>query len=428
MMQFWKALVTVVTTKLTRLLVSLRRFTSPQYVKGWIVQKFRDLVGALLDFRPRHSRDYVILGRWMVSRRLVNAIVILGGVVCLMYLFWLRPIGGEGEGMEVRTYRYSAIPLRLAEGRVRIQAKKGFIAYEGEVSKGYVCGEGILYGEDGQMIYEGTFDRNRYHGTGTLYFDSGRIRYSGGFADNRFEGEGVQYWENGAKRYEGSFSKDLFEGSGIQYRESGVKLYEGGFTQGMKDGEGVLYNASGNVVFSGRFHLDDIVYTQLLGRTAEDIQELYAGEQIVYRNGQADENAVWLREIDALCFAKDNETSLSESLKYDMVCVTKDGFGYGGKVLHTIEELTEAVGAPVYEGNSYLTFPEAVAIDILQKRGKAMGIRTGIDMTPVFDEVNTVGAYQTDAVVYLHAYLIGERTYTFVSEGKTGAFFLYEIE
>ncbi len=428
MMQLWKALITAVTTKLTRFLVGIRRFTSPQYVMGWVVQKFSGLVGILLDFRPRHNRDYDTFGRWMVSRRLVNAIVILGGAACLIYLFWLRPVGAESEGAQIKTYRYSAIPLRLANGRVRIQAKKGFIAYEGEVSKGYVCGEGILYGEEGQMIYEGEFDRNRYHGTGTLYFDSGQIKYSGGFADNRFEGEGVQYWENGAKLYEGSFSNDLFEGSGIQYRESGVKLYEGGFSQGMKDGEGVLYNASGNMVFGGRFHLDDIVYTQFLGRTAEEIQELYTGEQIIYRSGQADETAVWLSEIDALCFAKDNGTSLSDSLKYDMVCVTKDSFGYGGGVFHTIEELTEAVGAPVYEGNSYVTFPEAVAVDILQKRGHAMGIRTGIDMTPVFDEVNTVDAYQTDAVVYLHAYWIGERTYTFVSEGKTGAFFLYEIE
>ena len=428
MMQFWKALITVVTTKLTRPLVCIRRFTSPQYVMGWVVQKFRDLVGGLLDFRPRHNKDYDTFGRWMVSRRLVNAILIPGGIICLLYLFWLRPIGAEGEGVQIKTYRYSAIPLRLARGRVRILAKKGFIAYEGEVSKGYVCGEGILYGEDGQVIYEGEFDRNRYHGTGTLYFDSGRIKYSGSFADNRFEGEGVQYWENGAKLYEGSFSGNLFEGNGMQYRESGVKLYEGGFSQGMKDGEGALYNASGNMVFSGRFHLDDIVYAQLLGRTAQDIQELYAGEQIVYRNGQADENAVWLREIDALCFAKDNETSLSDSLKYDMVCVTKDAFGYGGKILHTIEELTEAVGPPVYEGNSYVTFPEAVAIDILQKRGKAMGIKTGIEMMSVFDEVNMVGAYAADAVVYLHAYWIGEKTYTFVSEGKTGAFFLYEIE
>lgn len=428
MMQFWKALVAAVTTKFSRLLLGIRRFASPQYVMGWIVGKFSDLVRRLFDVRPRHDRDYVSFGRWMVSRRLVNAVVILGGAVCLMYLFWLRPIGAETGGMQIRTYRYSAIPLRLAKGRVRIQAKKGYIAYEGEVNKGYVNGVGTLYGENGQVVYEGEFDENRYQGTGSLYFDSGKVKYSGGFLNNCFEGEGVLYWENGTKRYEGGFSRDVFEGSGTLYGENGIKRYEGGFSRGLKEGEGVLYNASGSPVFGGQFHMDDIVYMQLLGKTAQEIQELYSGEQFVYQDRQADENVVRLREIDALCLAKDREASLADSLKYDLICVIKEDFGYGGRVLSTIEELTETVGEPIYEGNSYMTFVEAVAVDVLQKRGKAMELRAGMDVTPVFDEVAAVESYAADAVVYLHAYAIGERTYTFVSAGKTGGFFFYEIE
>lgn len=428
MKQFWRALIAVVITKTRRFLVELYRFTSPQYVMSRIVQKFSELVRKLLDLRPKDSKDYYTLGRWMISRRLVRAVVILGGMAACCYLFWLRPVSVGSGDAQIRTYRYSALPLRLAEGKVRIRAKKGFIAYEGEVSQGYACGAGALYGEDGQKIYEGEFAKNRYHGTGSLYFDSGRLKYSGSFADNRFEGEGVQYRENGTKLYEGGFSNDLFEGDGILYRESGVKLYEGGFAGGMKEGTGVLYNAAGNPVFSGQFHLDDIVYAQLLGRSAENVQELYGGEQIVYRNGSKNENAVYFRDIDVLGYAGDHETSLSDALRYDMICVARDTFGYGGKVIHTVEELTEAVGAPIYEGNSYMTFPEAVLIDILQKRGKAAALRTAIEATPVFDEVNTVESYAADAVVCLHAYLIGERTYTFVSESRTGTFFMYEIE
>lgn len=428
MKQFWRALITVATTKLGSFPATIRRLTSPQYVMGRIVQKFRDLVNRLFDLRPRHDKDYYTVFRWMISRRLVRALVFLGGFVCLSYLLWLKPVGAGKDGVQIKTYRYSAIPLRLAEGKVRIRAKKGYLAYEGEVSKGYVCGTGVLYGENGRTVYEGEFNNNRYSGIGTLYYDAGGIRYSGDFSDNRFEGTGVQYYENGEKYYEGGFSKNEFEGSGIQYHESGIRLYEGGFSKGLKEGEGVLYNAAGSPVFAGRFHLDDIVYPQLLGRTAEEIGELYTGEQIVYQNGQADETAVWLREIDALCLARDNGTSLSDSLKYDMVCVGKDVFGYGGRRIDSIEGLTETVGEPVYEGNSYLTFLEAVAIDILQKKGEAAGLRTGMEMRPVFDEVNAVDAYAADAVVYLHAYQIGERTYTFVSEEKTGAFFLYEIE
>lgn len=427
MLQFWRALTAGVGMKFGRILTSVRRFTSPQYVLGRIVQRFGDLVSGLLDFKPRHEKDYYFFLRWMISRRLVNAAVILGGAVCLIYLFYFRPVSGDQDGIQVRTYRYSALPLRLTEGQVRIKARKGFIAYEGEVSRGYACGVGTLYGEDGQMIYEGEFDKNRYNGNGTLYFDSGQTKYTGGFVDNLFEGEGVQYWESGGKCYEGDFSRNLFEGTGIQYRESGTRLYEGGFWQGMKEGEGTLYDGSGNTVFAGQFHLDDIVYTQLLGRTAENLQEIYTGEQRIYRSGQTDESVVCLGGIDALCLAKDGGTSLSDSPKYDVICVVKDSFGYGGKRIDTIEGLREAVGEPVYEGNSYMTFLEAVAIDILQGRGNVMDLKTGMDMTPVFDEVNTVNAFAADTVVYLHAYVIGERTYTFVSMGKKGAFFLYEI-
>lgn len=428
MMRLWRALVSVVNAKWGSAWGCLRRMMTPEYVTEQILQKLRELAGRLLDMRPKHNGDYYTLGRWMVSRRLINAVVILGGGVCFLYLWWVRPLGAGSGAVRIKTYRYSAIPLRFSEGTVRIRAKQGFIAYEGGVSQGYACGAGTLYGEDGKMIYEGEFEKNRYQGTGTLYYDSGRVKYSGSFADNRFEGAGIQYLESGAILYEGGFSKDLFEGSGTLYYESGAKRYEGGFLEGMKEGEGVLYNAAGNPVFAGQFHLDDIVYAQLLGRTAENARELYSGEQMIYRKAKGDEAAVWFCEIDALCYAADNGKSLSDSLRYDMVCVAKDAFGYGGQMIHTIEDLTETVGEPIYEGNSYLTFPEAVLTDILQKRGKAVSLRAGIDMTPVFDEVNTVNAYAADAVVYLHTYLIGERTYTFVSEGKTGAFFMYEIE
>lgn len=121
MRKFWDALVLTVTEKLSDLLVKLSRFASPQYLLQWMVQKFREQLSRLLDVKPRHSNDYHTFLRWMVSRRLVNAIVILLGIACLAYLFWLKPIGAGSDGIQVSTYRYRAIPLRLAEGKVRIR-------------------------------------------------------------------------------------------------------------------------------------------------------------------------------------------------------------------------------------------------------------------------------------------------------------------
>ena len=137
MMQFWRSLVTMITARLGRILVSIRRFASPQYILGTITQKFRGLLNKLLDFRPKHKKDYYNFLGWMISRRLANALVILIGVGCLIYMFWLNPIhiGGSADGS---TYRYSSIPLRLADGQVKITAKSGYVAYEGTVKKGYV--------------------------------------------------------------------------------------------------------------------------------------------------------------------------------------------------------------------------------------------------------------------------------------------------
>ena len=71
---------------------------------------------------------------------------------------------------------------------------------------------------------------------------------------------------------------------------------------------------------------------------------------------------------------------------------------------------------------------EAVAIDYLKDKGHDIDVDTGLVTDAQLDELITVTAYNSDTSIYLHSYEIGEQTYTFLSTGKTGSFFMYEIE
>ncbi len=404
MRQFWNTLIVALTARVTRLVTVFQRLTSPSYLFQRLIVRVRGFFNRLLDIRPKHKKDYYTILGWMVSRRLVNLLLIIAGLGCVFYLSVAKPFGSSSGADNVSAYKYSSIPLRYVDGSVRIKAKSGYIAYEGEVSKGYASGSGKLYDKEGTLIYDGEFAKSQYSGTGTLYYSSGQLEYKGEFKEN------------------------LFDGTGTQYRESGSRLYEGSFENGMKEGDGVYYGSSDNAVFTGSFHLDEIVYTQLLKKSAEDIGSLYTGSELIYQNSEGTENAVVLSDIDVIYYSKDNSGSMDSTMKSDVLCVGKSTFAYGDQKIDTIEGLTEALGEPEYEGNSYMTFLEAISINWLQNQGKAMDIDTGLDLEAVFDEVNTVNSYEKDTSLYLHSYQVGEQTYTFISQEKTGSFFMYEIE
>ncbi len=405
MRQIWNVLIQTIKLRLNRIIVTLQRFSSPIYLIQFVTLRIRNLFSRLLDIRPKHKKDYYTIAGWMVSRRLVNFLLILAGIGCIFYLSVTHPfVKSSGSTGVVPVYKYSSIPLRYASGQVKIKAKSGYIAYEGEVSDGYVNGNGKLYDAEGVLIYDGAFVENKYNGEGSLYYASGQLEYTGSFADN------------------------LYEGTGTQYRESGARLYEGEFSEGLKEGSGVFYNASDTAVFTGNFHRDEIVYTQFLNKSAEDIGSIYTGGQLIYENEDGTENAVILSDIDVIYYSKERSNSMDDTMQSDALCIGKSSFIYGNQTINTIEGLTESLGEPEYQGNSYMTFLEAIGISWMQNKGKAMTIDPGMDLETVFDEVSIVNSYASDTLVYLHTYKVGEQTYTFVSEDKTGGFFMYEIE
>lgn len=393
----------VIVAKLLPILTKIRFWLSWSNIKNRFLARVRLWLTGIFDIRPHDKNDYYTIFGWLVSRRLVHAVVVTIGVISLVYVVFINPIcdfeklfGGTG------TYSYASLPLRFTDGKVKIKAKSGYIAYEGEVSNGYVNGKGTLYDENQSVVYDGEFVKNKYNGEGSLYYPIGQVKYSGMFQDN------------------------LYEGEGISYRENGARLYQGNFSEGFREGEGTLYDSADKAVFAGTFHRDDIVYSLLLNKNADELSEIYTGKSVIYINEE--QQAVLMEDIDALYLASSQEDSLSDTVKTDRIYVCKDSFTYGADSIMDIDTLREKLGQPVFEGNSYITFPETVAAVWLQKYGEALNVGASMELQQDYDELVTVTGYAQDVMVYLYVFQVDDLTYTFVAKDKNSGFFLYEIE
>lgn len=396
-------LINTIKARFQSILTKLRYLTNGTYIRTTVISKIRRWLTNIFSVRPRNKKDYYSIFRWLVSKRLVHAIVIVIGVLSVCYLFWFDPIFDSSKlGGGEKIYSYSSIPLRFAEGKVKIKAKSGYIAYNGDVSKGYATGQGELYASDGSVIYNGQFEKNKYNGNGILYYPVGQVKYKGEFKDN------------------------LFHGTGELYRESGTKQYAGNFEEGFEEGEGVLYDGSEKQIFMGTFHRGEVVYTQFLDKTASEIKELYTGRQTIYQKNT--EYMVSLDDIDAFYAAETDSESLEDTLKSNRVYVAKDSIVYGSEEISDIESLKKVFGEPAFEGNSYVTFPEAVVISWLQEQGMVKKIDVALDAEQPYTELMNVNGYAQDALIYLYVFQMDDLNYIFMSEDRDSDFFMYAIE
>lgn len=397
-------LLSTLKARITPIWTKIRYWTSWNFIKANILTKIRTALSSIFNVKPRHKDDYYPLFGYLISRRLAHAIVIVVGILCVCYLVWVNPIANITERMSdgERVYSYNSLLLRFAEGNVKIKAKGGYVAYEGNVEKGYVSGSGQLYNEEGNLVYQGSFEQNQYSGEGELYYPIGQLEYNGQFQKNLFEGEGTLYRENGTKKYAGQFSRGAFEGTGI------------------------LYDAAEQQIFQGNFHNGELVYTQLLGKSASDLAEIYTGKRKLYQMDS--EWAVILEDIEAFYLQSSDNNSLDDTAKATKVYVGKDTFTYGEYHVSTIEELKQILGEPVFEGNSYVTFPEAVGIEWLQKKGKDILMDLSLESSPLYDDVINVTGYASDALVYLYVFQVEDVTYTFISTDRDNGFFMYSLE
>lgn len=390
-------------SKITPLWSKVRLWTSLSFWRTQGISKVRQFFVKVFDIKPRHKKDYYSVFRWLVSKRLAYALVIALGLGSLYLIASMSPsfFSASDGNSAIRTYKYNSVPLKFYKGTVRILAKDRHVAYIGNVDGGAATGNGSLYDSDGALMYEGQFGNSMYNGKGKLYYKTGPLRYSGDFVNN------------------------VFQGTGSYYRESGSLEYVGDYDSGYRNGQGVLYNSGGNIIFTGSFQMDQLLYSEFVGKKVTDSAKMYTGTTSVYSTDS--EYCVSMDEINAVYTVQSGEKSLESEWAINGVTVLGNQFPVEGKTLSTVNELTEYFGAPNYYGSSYVTLSEAVSMNLLGEKSD-LGIVT-MQTTNTLDGVYDVSSYDKNCEVYIYTYLKDDLSYTFYCSGSASpTFSMYTIE
>ena len=397
-----QVLLASIKAKITPLVTKFRQLTSASFLRARLIAKIREFFLKVFDVRPKHKKDYYEVFGWLVSKKLAYAILIVIGVLSMIYLVSIRSMYLPQKQTDgIKTYDYDDMMLRFAKGTVRIRGKSGYIAYQGDVEKGGVNGYGNLYGVDGTLLYQGNFVNNEYEGSGT------------------------QYYPDGTMHYKGNFSGNLYEGTGKLYRENGTLEYDGEFARGMKEGTGKLYGAGDKPVYEGSFSQDQLVYSAMLGKSTAEVAQSYKGERIIYQDDI--QFSVLMPDINALYVGVTDEENLEDTVMVDSIYVLKNTITFGKNECSTIADLRNVFGTEVYDGNSIVTLPEAVAINYLNKQKQTLNGSVEMDTTEEFTNVFTVDGVQEDYPVYLYSFRKDGLLYTFVCGDRNGTFAFYSI-
>lgn len=403
MNSLFQGFINALKARITPLWTKIRLLTSPTYIKGELLRRLIQYFRDLTDVRPKDKDDYYGFFGWLVSKRLAFLIVIVVGMVSAYYVTCVQPISAfTSSGDGVKTYSYRSVPLRFTDGKVRIVAKSKYIAYEGNVSKGTANGMGKLYRKDGSLVYEGQFENNEFHGTGTSYYPAGQVQYVGAFQHN------------------------LFSGTGREYRENGSLEYDGTFLEGMKEGEGKLYDSGSNLVFTGNFSKDQLLYSDFLGKSTAEAADIYTGSKTVYTDEEY--FVVDMPDIDALYFGNQAEDNLTDTIQIEGIYVLKDSFRYGDRDYTYIAELRQLLGDTIYEGNAYLTMPEAVAIHTMNRTKTALHGDVSGTWDQYLQDAVTVEDFDNSYSVYLYTFVQEDIRYTFFCKDRSGKFEMYMME
>lgn len=394
-------LIQTIKSKMTGLVTKFRLYTNWNFIKTKIVVRIRDFFANMIGVKPRNKEDYYTIGRWMFSKRLLYALVIIIGVLSIWYITSETTLFRKFSEDGIQTYKYNSVRLRTAKGRVRITGKSGYLAYDGSVEKGYVTGDGTLYNKDGNVVYKGAFLQNKYEGFGTQNYDSGVLKYKGAFHEN------------------------LYEGDGVLYREDGTTEYNGEFSQGMKNGHGTLFDTGENEIYEGTFSSDHIAYNELLGKTVSEVSDCYKAHRTLFMTPT--ETVAIMDEIGALYHARSDAESLEDEEVVDSVYVLSNTYNIGNEVVDTVSELIEVFGDPSYEGNSNVVLPEAVAINKLNEKQSALFGKVDMDMEQTFSDVAEVSSFDRKYVVYIYSFRRGDIMYSFVCKEKGADFDFYYI-
>lgn len=399
----FQGFINAIKAKCISIVTKLKLLTNPSYIKNEILRKLILYFREFTNVRPKDKNDYYGIFGWLISKRLVMFIVVFVGLASAYYLTIIHPIATLMSGENgIKTYDYNSIPLRFTEGNVRILGKSKYLAYEGSVKKGYAQGNGVLYRKDGTKVYEGQFENSRFHGNGTSYYPTEQVQYTGAFQNN------------------------LYNGMGKLYRTNGSLEYSGNFLDGMKEGEGTLYDSGNNKVFIGNFAKDHLLYSDFVGKSTADANDIYIGDKTIYTDEEY--FVVDMSDIHAVYYGRQGEENITDEIMVEGVYVLKDAFEYSGKKIKTIPEISRIMGDVIYEGNAYVTLPEAAAIHVLNLTGSEFYGDVIKDSEQILADAVFVNEYENDYSVYIYTYVQDGLRYTFFAKDRTGKFAMYLIE
>lgn len=396
-------LVNAIKSRVMGLYTTIQMWTNPSFVKTKVSTVIRTFFTQTLSVKPRHKKDYYAISKWLVSKKLIYFIVLVVGVLCAYYLLIINPIISFNNVAGVREYYYNAIPLRFVNGSVKIKAKSGYVAYEGNVSKGAVEGKGTLYNINGDTVYIGDFAENKFEGTGKAYYPANVLKYEGTFSNNLYEGEGTLYRENGSMEYSGAFSK------------------------GKKDGMGTLYDTGSNQVYQGLFSQDELVYTDLIGKSTAEIGKAYTGVTNFYM-GDNNQFVASLKDIDAVYQGDSSDTNIEDEIMVDIIYVSHNYITLGGKRVSSVADLIDYFGTPSYQGYTKLKLAEQIVIKDMIENGDATFDQVSMTIVPSnTNDVFNVSGYSRDKTVYLYTFLKDGVEYQFFCPEKRGDFGFYGV-
>ena len=377
-----------------------RLLFNPTYWRVTLFSKLRIFFTSLWNVKPRDRLDYYTVYKWMVSKRLAFAIVIVIGIACGYFILMMQPVYGVSGNDAIHAYDYDSIPLKYKSGVVKILAKDKHVAYVGNVIEGFCEGEGKLYDADNNLIYEGAFANSMFNGQGKLFYPSGSLKFDGTFVDNEFSG------------------------AGRHYAPSGTMSYEGSFLHGKEGGLGTKFNSAGNPILKGNFVFGGFAFAELLGKTTEQAAQMYMGKTQVYSIDA--EYCVAMVEAGAVYAVEPAVQKLEDTLVIDRIFVEDSAVYLNGQELNNINDLTKSLGEPYYYGSTWITLPEAVLF--YNSAEKEAVEKPKLNLTETFQDVFTVVGYDKNQEVYIYVYPFEGLLYTFycVSAEESG-FLAYAI-
>lgn len=237
------------------------------------ISKFTSNIFKTLLRKPKDRKDYVSIGKLLVSKKLLIIISIAFVIVVYCLIAYVYP-WADGV-LWTANVNVSSEKYKNFSGKVKVHDVSGKVIFEGKMENGSIEGYGKQYNSAGELIYKGNYEQGKFSGQGEAY-QNGSLLYKGNFKNNLYEGEGEIYAENGTMIYSGSFVGGQKTGKGNEYTASkGLLSYYGDFANDKREGSGKAYDEDGKtVIYEGQFAADEY---QGQGKAYKDNKLIYSG-------------------------------------------------------------------------------------------------------------------------------------------------------